>query len=85
MEKTMHSHTIELPDHISNYVNKSLDGHLEQFGDYVVRLIEEERGRQKAVVELQSILSDPKANTPSCLSMADIKQKAMIRVQSNEV
>ncbi|MBE0494644.1 MAG: hypothetical protein IBX48_09950 [Thiomicrospira sp.] len=79
----MHTHTIELPDHISRYVNKRLDGHLEQLGDYVASLIEAEREKQSALEELQGILSEPKANIPSGLSLEDIYAKAKARVLNN--
>ncbi|MDF1589756.1 MAG: hypothetical protein P1P93_11565 [Gammaproteobacteria bacterium] len=81
----MHTHTIELPDHISRYVNKRLDGHLEQLGDYVTGLIEAECEKQKALIELQTILSAPKANAPSGLTLEDICAKAKARVLNNEV
>lgn len=79
----MQTHTIELPDHLSHYVNRRLDGHLENLGDYVVSLIEEEHQKQQAISELNAILSAPNATRSSGLSMEDIKVKALASISND--
>jgi len=57
----MQAHTIVIPDHISKYVYQRLDGHLEKLEEYVVGLIEQEHQKQQAKLQLNSLLSEPKA------------------------
>ncbi|MDR9499361.1 MAG: hypothetical protein RI556_09315 [Hydrogenovibrio sp.] len=78
----MYKQTIELPDEIGDYLQQHLNGHPERLNDYLIELIEEARRKEKAVLALKSVLSDPKANTPSQMTVAQIKQKAMNRLQN---
>ncbi|MGC9387329.1 MAG: hypothetical protein ACP5D0_10315 [Hydrogenovibrio sp.] len=78
----MQVHTIELPDHVNDYVLQRLDGHLENLDEYVVSLIEEEHKKQQAKLELKALLSEPSVSTPSALTLSDIKARALTKVQN---
>lgn len=78
----MQAHTVQFPESLSQYLSERLNGHFEQLNDYLVGLVEQDK-QNKAAAELRVLLSDPLANTPSNLSMAEIRQRALARLHND--
>jgi hypothetical protein len=78
----MQAHTVQFPESLSQYLSERLNGHFEQLNDYLVGLVEQDK-QNKAVAELRDLLSDPLANTPSNLSMVEIRQRALARLHND--